>query len=169
MKKVILILVLLQIIPSLSKLLQQYNLYNLAKIKSKETNKKLLIIGDPSGGILNKIINFNNCGDICIDMNGCKCPVSIKSKLENILYKYKTGSVVIFESSTFCMIEDIHNIIQECLRISGGDIYSVLPQHSLIYKLIGRHIYKIFGEGVPKWNLLKAPPKDKKFIFEKYK
>jgi hypothetical protein len=32
-----------------------------------------------------------------------------------------------------------------------------------------REVYKIFGEGEPKWNLLKALPKDKKFIFEKYK
>jgi len=122
---------------------RRINLYNKAQEKSISLNKELLVIGNPSSGFINKnIYKCYDCGDICLDLNGCgDCPKQIKGDLLEELKKMDSNKYVIFES---CVLEYIDNnslseINKELNRVSGGNLYQVrnspniLPLH---YKFI---------------------------------
>ncbi len=116
--------------PSYIKHKKQIKMYKLAKRLSIQLNKPLLVIGDPAESSTNFIFGNYSCGDICIDMNGCKCNsnvINIKNKLEDELHKFKDNSVVIFESETLEYVDKdkIDYVIDELLRISNNNIFSV--------------------------------------------
>jgi hypothetical protein len=100
----------------------------MAKTRSKETGKKLLVIGDPDNGFSNKYFGSDyGCGDLCVDLIGCNCPNQIKSKIETILPKLQTDSYVIYIS---CVLEYVDNnvidgIITELKRVGGKDVFIV--------------------------------------------
>ena len=49
-------------------------LYKMALLKSEETSKPLIVIGDPCNGVFNKVITTYKHGNICLDISGCqKC------------------------------------------------------------------------------------------------
>lgn len=113
---------------------KQIKLYNLALQLSKETNKQLLVIGDPIESSTNFIFGSYGYGNICIDMNLdlsnkyiSSNTILIKDKLENVLHKFKDNSVVIFESETLEYVDDkyINYVIQQLYRISNNDIFSI--------------------------------------------
>ena len=140
---IIIILLILDISFSLYRAYKRYYLYKEASLKAKNTNKKLLVIGDPNSGFFNKnIYKCYECGDICLDINGCNdCSKQIKGDLVKEIKKMKSNKYVIFES---CVLEYINNINMddinnELQRVSGGDLYQVrnfpniMPLH---YKFI---------------------------------
>lgn len=136
-------IIILDCIFSLYRVYRRINLYNKAQEKSISLNKELLVIGNPSSGFINKnIYKCYDCGDICLDLNGCgDCPKQIKGDLLEELKKMDSNKYVIFES---CVLEYIDNnslskINKELNRVSGGNLYQVrnspniLPLH---YKFI---------------------------------
>jgi hypothetical protein len=130
-KLIITILITLIIIDLFFSLLRNYRrsyYYNKCLDLSKATGKKLLVIGDPSAGFWNKNIKqAYGCGDICIDLLGCKCPIQIKGDVLNELKKMKTNSYIIYESCVLEYIDDkyISEIKKEIKRVSGGHYYCV--------------------------------------------
>ena len=116
---------------SLAKYTKQINTYRQARKLSIDTNKKLLVIGDPLESSTNRLFGSYGYGDICIDMNldlSAKTDsLMMKDKLENVLHTIKDNSVVIFESETLEYVDDqyIDYVISEMIRISGGDIFCV--------------------------------------------
>ena len=69
--------------------------YKKAVKRAKETNKKLLVIGDPYNGIASITTGLDyNCGNLCIDLTGCpKCDNAIKGRLEDIIPTLNLNSV----------------------------------------------------------------------------
>jgi hypothetical protein len=122
-------IIILDCIFSLHRVYRRINLYNKAHEKSKSLNKELLVIGNPSSGFINKnIYKCYDCGDICLDLNGCgDCPKQIKGDLLEELKKMESNKHVIFES---CVLEYINDnssseINKELNRVSGGNLYQV--------------------------------------------
>lgn len=100
-----------------------------AKERKKETNKKLLVVGAPGNGFVNKnIYRAYDCGDVCTDLLGCPdCDNSIKGDILEVLKKMDDNQYVIFES---CVLEYLDNekrleTEKELKRVSGGDIFTV--------------------------------------------
>ena len=130
-KYVLILLILLIIIDLLFSIFSNYRrsyYYNKCLNLSKETGKKLLVIGDPSSGFWNKNIKqAYGCGDICLDLLGCNCPIQLKGDLLNELRKMNTNSYVIYESCVLEYIDDqyISEIKREIKRVSGGHYYGV--------------------------------------------
>jgi hypothetical protein len=104
-------------------------LYNQAVITAQLKNKKLLVIGDPDNGGHCKIFGREyGCGDLCLDLVGCKnCENSITAKVEDALPNFTDNSYVIFLS---CVLEYVDKetlplILEELKRVSGGDLFIV--------------------------------------------
>lgn len=128
---------------SLYRIYQRIYLYNQAYEKSKSSNKELLVIGNPYSGFINKnIYQCYDCGDICLDLNGCgDCPKQIKGDLLEELKKMESKKYVIFESCVLEYINDnsLSEIKIELDRVSGGDLYQVRNSHHVFplhYKFI---------------------------------
>lgn len=111
-------------------------IYNLAKQRSIETNKPLMVIGDPkNGSYLNRIYNYPvygtpyGYGDLCIDLDGCpeNKGNNLKTKLENIIDKFNTNSYVIYISQTIEYLEPkvLENTLRHLIRVSNKDLFIV--------------------------------------------
>lgn len=134
---------------------QKKMLYNIAKKKSIELNKPLIVIGDP-------INNEYGCGDICIDLHGCKdCPISIKNIIENELIKYKSDSYVIFECGVLEVVDNL-SVINEMYRITGGkeNIFAFHHLKNTLYSKIIKFLYTFTGKGYVQRVVIKYPPEN---------
>ena len=130
-KDIIFILIIIIIIDINFSILRNYrreNNYLSALNHSIKSDKKLLVIGNPTSGFWNKHINcVYGYGDVCLDLNGCDCSKSIKGDILNELKNMNNNEYVIFES---CVLEyvnkdKINEINNEIMRVSGGDYYYV--------------------------------------------
>lgn len=110
--------------------------YNMAKKRAKETDKNLMVIGDPqNGSFFNRYFTHKvfgtpyDYGDLCIDLGGCpeNKGYTIKDRIENIIHKFHTNSYVIYISQTLEYLEpDILNyVIKELVRVSNKDLFIV--------------------------------------------
>lgn len=131
---------------------KQDQMYTKALQLSKTKGKKLLVIGDPGESNTNFWFGKYDCGDICIDINGCVCDdkstVIIANKIENVIGSFDTNSVVIFESEVLEYVDDeyINVVIEELNRVSGGDIFSVHElQPDTLITTIKQNGYKFFN------------------------
>lgn len=141
--KIIIILIILVLIFDVSCTI--YRFYNRVKTFKKakdrkvETDKKLLVIGAPGNGFVNKYIyRAYDCGDVCTDLLGCPdCSNSIKGDILDVLKKIDDNQYVIFES---CVLEYLDKekrleTEKEIERVSGGDSYNVrMKPYILPYK-----------------------------------
>lgn len=128
---------------ALKRLLLQKKMYQKALERSRETNKPLMVIGCPKAGVVNKLFQTYQHGDLCLDIDGCsKCnPYDINKNLVD----FKCDSFVIFESATFCFSENFPLLIEHVNRVSGGDFYLCGSNVGPIYRLVGRRIYGKFN------------------------
>ncbi len=102
-------------------------LYKNALQRSKETNKKLIVIGNPTASWKNYLFGSSyGCGDLCIDLAGCKCPnLNVRTKKLEALSTLKnisSNSVIVFESGTKHLVPGLYN---EMKRVGGKNVYSV--------------------------------------------
>lgn len=111
-------------------------IYNLAKKRANETDKLLMVIGDPLNGsffhryFTHKILGPPyEYGDVSIDLSGCpeNSGYSIKAPLEDIIYKFHTNSYVIYISQTLEYIDSkkIYDVLKELIRVSNKDLFIV--------------------------------------------
>ena len=111
-------------------------IYKLAKKRANETNKSLMVIGDPLNGsffhryFTHKIIGPPyDYGDVCIDISGSPEHKgnSIKSKLEDVIHKFHTNSYVIYISQTLEYIDPkiLDYVLKELIRVSNKDLFIV--------------------------------------------
>jgi hypothetical protein len=107
-------LVIFELIFSVIRNILRFVIYRLALNRAKKLNKKLLVIGDPEAGIINKIFGrVYHCGDLCLDLNGCHCKNSIKFDLnyiENLNINLK--DYIVFESCVFEFVKNKDKIIK---------------------------------------------------------
>ncbi len=95
---------------------------------SKETGKKLMVIGDPCGGTYFRFLSkyFPNCehGDVTIDLYGCSDCNNMNINDMDAWSKFDDNSCVIMETGTISYSVDIKQLLKEIKRISGGDFLS---------------------------------------------
>lgn len=161
-------LILFELALTYSRFLKRNQIYNVAKQRSSETQKPLMIVGDPDNGATNYIFGRSyDCGDLCVDLTGCpKCSNGIKAKVEDYLPTLKSNSYVLFVS---CVLEyvdskNIDHIFSEIKRVSGGDYYIVSVEPYSITALLYPTKF-VTGESGPNQIILtEYPNKDLKYI-----
>lgn len=120
---------------SCRKLSMQHLLFHQAKVRARRGGRKLVVIGNPSGGFVNKVVSVYGCGDICIDINGCApCPATTRvMKMDALvaLRRLPTDSAVVFESETFEYVTDMGSVVKELDRITGKDHGRIFAVHSI--------------------------------------
>lgn len=143
----------------------RYNYYQRALVQSVETNKPLLVIGDPYTGyiVTRNIPIMYGCGDVCLDLSGCgRCPnetVKLKGDLLEILPTLVMNSYVIYSSYTLEYVPNIKRAIAEIRRVSGGDMYIV---HSGVYIC---NYNDTTGRMEQQHMIVSAPPETFDFVF----
>ena len=125
--KFVMLLVLFEIVMSLLRAKRRIVQWKLANKRKQETNKRLLVVGNPNNGGWSSVMGAEyGCGDVCTDLVGCeKCPSSIQGDLIEVLRTLSDNSVVIFESCVLEYVSNINEVKKEMIRISGGDVFSV--------------------------------------------
>jgi hypothetical protein len=143
---IILFIIVLDFFFGIFRMCRRYYRYKKALILSKNKNKELLVIGDPYSGFASKnIMKTYDCGDLCLDLNGCEnCENYIKGDVLDELKKIEDNKYVIYES---CVLEyvdkkNLDEINNEIQRVSGGDYIDVRIKPN-IFPLT----YKIFEVG----------------------
>lgn len=127
------------------------DLFNLAQFKARETGKRLIVIGDPDSGVVNRFLGRDyDCGALCIDRNGClSCPQYEQARLEDVLPTLATGSAVVYVSAVLEYVQDIDRVLGELQRISGGDLYVVTIKPWTLTSLLWPGSKRQFNEAPP--------------------
>ena len=121
-------------------------LYNDAKNMSSKTRKQLVVIGNPTSSWKNYIMGPSyGCGDLCIDIVGCKCP-NLKKRTKPLealsaLRKIPTNSVIIFESGTKHLVPGLE---KEMNRVGGNNVYSVNLKDTSLILFLSHYTGSIF-------------------------
>ena len=144
--------------------MERKNVFREAHERTRESGKKLLVIGNPDGGAMNTMSGRDyGCGDVCTDLTGCpSCPVSIKGDIREVVKEMGSGEWVVFCSCTLEYIDgDITELVQDLVRISGGDLFIVgVGKWSIIgYLYYGRILT---GESGARRVMLEYPPSGNK-------
>ena len=136
--------------------------------RKRKTGKKLLVIGDPSGGFFNSITGVDyGYGDECVDLQGCpKADASKvivhKDKVENVLPKLNLEEYVIFQSCVFEYVDEFSIVQKEIENVLTEDLYFVnVEPYSISAYLYGGFL--VGDKSVPKRVLYKYPP-DSNFV-----
>jgi len=120
----ILIILFYEFIHGIIRQKQRNQIYKMAKKRSIDINKPLLVFGDPYNGIGSKFFNLfmdnYGCGDITVDLTGApKCPNGIKSDILQYLKKLPSNSYVIFISCVLEYVDSIEEVIKEIYRVAN--------------------------------------------------
>jgi hypothetical protein len=130
-------LVIFELIFSVIRNILRFVVYRLALNRAKKLNKKLLVIGDPEAGIINKIFGrVYHCGDLCLDLNGCHCKNSIKFDLnyiENLNINLK--DYIVFESCVFEFVKNNQRLKIIKYITDNTELYQVRINPSFIFNL----------------------------------
>ena len=131
--------------------------YNFAKKRAEETNKKLLVIGDPCIGNY-RILSFLNPdtghGDLTLDLYGCDKCNRINVNNMNFWKSLETNKYVIYETATISFSEDLISLVNELNRITGGDFYTSGSTNSLFWKYYGHKLYSNYYTSTIKYTYL---------------
>jgi len=95
------------------------SLFGLANERAKATQRPLLVVGDPSGGVWTKIFPAYGCGDVCVDLQGCKCPVQIQADITKGV-DLESNAYVVYVACVLEYVEDIEAAWLEILRLAGS-------------------------------------------------
>lgn len=127
------------------------DLFNLAQARARETGKRLIVIGDPDSGIVNRFLGRDyDCGALCIDRNGClSCPQYEQARLEDVLPTLPTNSAVVYVSAVLEYVQDIDRVLAELQRISSGDLYVVTIKPWTLTSLLWPGSKRQFYEAPP--------------------
>lgn len=117
------------------KLSMQHLLFVRAQERARREGRTLVVIGNPTGGFVNKEVPIYGCGDICIDIAGCRpCePGTRILQMDAIvaLRRIPDNSAVVFESEVLEYVGDMHAAVAEIDRITGGDHTRIFSVHSI--------------------------------------
>lgn len=86
-----------------------------------ESGKPLMVVGAPDTGFMTRFFGRDyGCGDLCVDLQGCRCPRQIQGRLEAIAPRIPTASHVVYESCTLEYVDDAPLMQKHLTRIAGG-------------------------------------------------
>jgi hypothetical protein len=130
-------LVMFELLFSVLRNILRFVVYRIALNRAKKLNKKLLVIGDPEAGIINKIFGrVYHCGDLCLDLNGCHCKNTIKFDLNNNIESIlNIKDYIVFESCVFEFVEDKQRSKIIKYITDKTELYQVRINPSFIFNL----------------------------------
>jgi hypothetical protein len=101
------------------------DVFNLALKRQNETGKRLIVVGNPDGGVVNTLMGRDyTCGDLCLDDHGCpKCTNVQTGDLLTLLRQLPTASVVLYMGKGAERIKNFAAVVPELQRVSGGDLF----------------------------------------------
>ena len=129
------ILIINELVCASMRLNEGRSLYKEALHRSLETGKPLIVIGNPTASWKNYLFGPSyGCGDLCIDLAGCKCPnLEKRTAPREALSTMKlmpNNSAIIFESGTKHLVSGLEH---QMYRVGGNNVYTVnLKDTSLI-------------------------------------
>jgi hypothetical protein len=131
-----------------------------------ETGKPLMVIGAPGGGLANRITGQDyDCGDICLDIAGCKkCNNGVKISLEDAVQQYDLSKYVVFISCTLEYV-DMPFVEKYLTALNPLDLFIVnIGKHTLSV-----YVYPGFLTGEPptKYVVTKSPPHSREIRYFK--
>lgn len=94
--------------------------YQAAQQQAAMAGLPLVVVGAPDGGTTSGY----GCGDVCLDIEGCDCAVSMKADITKPL-PFPDDSCVVFVSCVLEYVDDLDAAMKELLRISGGRLHIV--------------------------------------------
>jgi len=82
------------------------------------------VIGAPGGGVINRLVGQDyGCGDMAIDVQPTRCPREMQMRAEDALPQLPNESAVIYISCTLEYVDDVHQVMAECRRIAGPNVF----------------------------------------------
>jgi hypothetical protein len=110
---------------------QRKNLFLRAQARAKELGRPLIVVGSPTAGVINRWIGTDyECGDLCIDLQGCAtCKVQVGRAVEEVLPKMPNASAVIFVSCVLEYVDDVRPVMRELRRVSGNELFVAHVEH----------------------------------------
>jgi len=94
--------------------------YQMALAHARREGLPLLVVGAPDRGAT----RGPGCGDVCIDIQGCACPVQMRADITKRL-PFRDNSAIVFVSCVLEYVDDLDAAMAELQRISGGRLYIV--------------------------------------------
>jgi hypothetical protein len=148
--------------------------YNMAQLRAETLGRQLIVIGDPYNGPTHNFFGAPyGCGDLCLDLTGCKlCPKCSRGKSEDLslsLPELKSDNYVIYVSFVLEYVNNIDEIIKELYRIAGNsdNLFIFHGQSNSIILSIFSNTSSA-GDPHAKYIILDAPPNNKKIIYKKH-
>jgi hypothetical protein len=149
------LLIIYENIISMIRKLKRRNQFKRASKRAQDTNKQLLVIGDPYNGVASIISGSDyTCGDICLDITGCpKCDNGVKARLEDYLPTINLDEYVIYISCVLEYVDDLPLILSYLNKVPSNDLYVV----NVEWYTIAAYFYPFFltKESQAKW--IKGP------------
>ncbi len=99
---------------------KRHSLYEKAAAHAHRDGVPLVVVGAPDRGAT----RGPGCGDVCLDIEGCACPVQLEADVTKRL-PFADNSVVVFVSCVLEYVDDVEAALAELRRISGGRLYIV--------------------------------------------
>ena len=143
------------IISNIIRKLKRRNQFKLASKRAQDTNKQLLVIGDPYNG-MNSITTGSDytCGDVCVDITGCpKCDNGVKARLEDYLPTINLDEYVIYISCVLEYVDDLPLILSYLNKVPYNDLYVV----NVEWYTFTAYFYPSFLTGEPRAKWIKGP------------
>jgi hypothetical protein len=158
---VILIITIWQVIVTIQLKLKRRTEFKKAIERSKQTQKKLVVIGDPTNGVASIYTGSDyTCGDICVDITGCpSCSNGVKIDLESYLKSINLDEYIIYISCVLEYIPDILVILEYLNRVPKENLFIVNVQW---YNLVC-YYYPNFISGEPTGSINIMGPNGKYF------
>lgn len=100
--------------------------FNAALNAKAELDRPLVVLGDPQGGWLGRILGPDfDCADLCIDARGCaNCPNVVVASPEEGLQQLGDSSHIVFvNTGVFERTANPDLLAAEIRRVSGGAFY----------------------------------------------
>ena len=123
--------------------------YQAAVEISKNTGKKLMVVGDPCRGAYFSFISryFPNCkhGNVTIDLFGCSKCLRMDINDMEAWSQFESDSYVIIETGTISYSKDIGELLKEVKRISGGDFLSAGGTQGFLWE---NFLYKTYDRNL---------------------
>ena len=136
---IILIILILEFFFGIYRNFRRQTTYQKAVKRSKQINKPLIVIGSPNAGFMNSIYSVYGCGDVCVDLVGCKaCKISIKGNVIDVLKKLPNNSSVIYESCVLDVMnkQDRIQAFREINRVAEDNYFRVRINPTVYVNLI---------------------------------
>jgi hypothetical protein len=106
---------------ALSRFRARQDYFAAAQARAQATHRKLVVIGNPSGGAHTRLIQAYGCGDVCVDLVGCDgCAQSITADITQGVPGIRSDSAVVFVSCVLEYVNDPQAAYREILRMAGS-------------------------------------------------